>query len=483
MQNDTSVNQESPPGERQERARIGVPAISALGVLALALGTLQTVVDPARPLLERELGVGPAEGALISNTLLVTGAVVAPVAGKLGDRYGGKRVLLALMALVSAGGLLSSLAPGLPMLLVGQVLQGAMVGALPLSFILVRKYLPTGRTQVAIGVVSALFTAGGIVGTLAAGPLAEGLSWHWIFAAPTIVIIAATAVVTRLMPDDSTDRTDTAIDWPGVALLSATLLALMLGLVLVTGGGVPPLAVGGIVAVVAALAAAWVAVERRATSPMVDLRMLAAPAMWSASVLTVTVAAASGMLLVLIPKLFDVPGASYGFGASTSVIGLLLLPGTIAGVVAGAVGGLAVQRFGPRAVVATGAVAIAGTLLTLALVHDAAWQPSVARALTAFAAGLITTALLAHTATAVEAKDTGIATSLLVVTRVVGVSLGAQAAGSILAAGIDPASGQPAESTFVTGFVAAGLLAALSLLVVRHLQSHTKSHTEKGTQA
>jgi MFS family permease len=449
---------------------MGGPAIGALGVLALALGTLQSVVDPARPMLERELGVGPAEGALISNTLLITGAVVAPIAGKLGDRYGGKRVLLALMALVSAGGLFSSLAPGLPVLLVGQVLQGAMVGALPLSFILVRKHLPKGQTQVAIGVVSALFTAGGIVGTLVAGPLAEGLSWHWIFASPTLVIIAATVLVTRLMPDDSSDRTDATIDWPGVALLSATLLALMLGFVLVTGGGIPPWAVGGIIVAVAALAAAWVAVERRAASPMVDLRMLAAPAMWSASVLTVTIAATSGMLLVLIPKLFDIPSDSYGFGASTSVIGLLLLPGTIAGVVAGAVGGLAVQRFGPRAVVTAGAVVIAGTLMALALMHDTAWQPTVARALIAFAAGLVITALLAHTATAVDAKDTGIATSLLVVTRVVGVSLGAQAAGSLLAVGIDPVSGQPAESAFVTGFVVAGLLAALSLLVVRHMK-------------
>ena len=208
---------------------------------------------------------------------------------------------------------------------------------------------------------------------------------------------------------------------------------------------------------------------------MVDLRMLAAPAMWSASVLTVTIAATSGMLLVLIPKLFDIPSDSYGFGASTSVIGLLLLPGTIAGVVAGAVGGLAVQRFGPRAVVTAGAVSIAGTLVGLALVHDAAWQPSVARALTAFAASLITTALLAHTATAVDAKDTGIATSLLVVTRVVGVSLGAQAAGSMPAARIDPVSGQPGESAFVTGFVASALLAAVSLFVVRHMKKGTQS--------
>jgi MFS family permease len=122
--------------------RIGGPAIAALGFMALALGTLQSVVDPSLPLLQRELGIGPAEGALITVTLLTTGAVVAPVAGMLGDRYGGKRVLVALMTMVSVGGLLASVAPNRSVLLLGQILQGAMVGALPLSFILVRKHLP-----------------------------------------------------------------------------------------------------------------------------------------------------------------------------------------------------------------------------------------------------------------------------------------------------------------------------------------------------
>ncbi|WP_352396738.1 MFS transporter, partial [Kineosporia sp. NBRC 101677] len=105
-----------------------------LGFLALALGTLQSVVEPALPLLQNELGVSPAEGALVANTLLVTGAVLTPVVGKLGDRYGGRRVMVWLMAVVSAGGLLAAIAPSLPVLLLGQLLQGAMVGALPLSF-------------------------------------------------------------------------------------------------------------------------------------------------------------------------------------------------------------------------------------------------------------------------------------------------------------------------------------------------------------
>ncbi|MFJ9716965.1 MFS transporter [Streptomyces sp. NPDC101213] len=449
-------------------ARIGRSAGAALGILALALGALQSVVEPALPLLQRELGVSPAEGALIGNALLVTGAVVTPVAGKLGDRYGGKRVLVRLMAVVAAGGLLAALAPNLPVLLLGQVLQGVMVGALPLSFILVRKHLTAGQSQVAMGLVVALFTGGGMVGTLIAGPLAEGLSWHWMFALPTIAIVVTTSFVARLMPHDPPIRSDHGIDWPGVVLLSGTLLAFMLGLVTVTrDGGLPPLAVGALVVAVAALATGWVAVERRAASPMVDLRMLAKPAVWRSCVLTLVITITSGMVLLLLPQLFAVSADGYGFGAGTTDIGLFLLPGAVAGAVSDSVGGIAARRFGPYAVVVGGGVVTAATVIALASLHTEAWQLVLAKVLTAFAAGAATTALLAGTATVVETKDTGIATGLLVVTRVIGVALGVQVGGAILAAGADPMTGRPAEAAFATGFTVAGLVAALSLLVVR----------------
>ncbi|MFC8713991.1 MFS transporter [Streptomyces sp. NPDC057197] len=259
------------------------------------------MVEPALPLLQQELGIGPAEGALIANALLVTGAVATPVAGRLGDRYGGKRVLVRLMAVVVAGGLLASVAPGLPVLL-RQVLQGVMVGALPLFFILVRGHLPAGRSQVAIGLVVALFTGGGTVGTLVAGPIAEFLSWHAMFALPTLVIAVTTPVVSRLMPDNPPLRPDSRVDWPGMVLLSGTLLAFMLGLVTVTSGGLPPFAVGALALTVAGLATCWVAVERRTASPMVDLRMLARPATAHAYLFTFLVTISSGMVLFLVPS-------------------------------------------------------------------------------------------------------------------------------------------------------------------------------------
>lgn len=456
-------------------ARIGKAAVGALGMLAVATGALESVVTPTLPLLQRELDMSPAEGALLSIVLLITGALVTPVAGTLGDRYGGKRVLVRLMAVVSAGGLVSALAPNLPVLLLGQVLQGAMVGALPLSFILVRAHLPEGASKVAIGTVSGLFVGGGMAGTLSAGPVAEGLSRHWMFALPTIAVIGATALVNGLTPHDPPGRPDaTGVDWPGLVLLSGTLVTLMLVLALAPDIGSRPLVLGALIVVLAAFVTGWIAVERRAAASMVDLRLLARPAIWQSCVLTFVICVGTSVAVYLVPQLFAVPSRAYGFGAGATEIGFYLLPGAVAASLAGPISGMGVRRLGSRAVVGAGIVIMAAALTALAAAHSEVWHLVVGKMLIALANGLCVTAMVTGTATSVGQGDTGIATGLVLVTRVIGFAVGAQLGGALLTAATPSGSDVPAESAFVTGFLVAGAVTALSLPVARIMSKGDK---------
>ncbi|MGC9498814.1 MFS transporter [Streptomyces sp. WG7] len=455
--------------------RIGKAAVAALGTLALATGALESVVTPTLPLLQRELDMSPSEGALLSIVLLITGALITPLAGRFGDRYGGKRILIRLMAVVCAGGLVSALAPNLPVLLLGQVLQGAMVGALPLSFIVVRKHLPAGESKVAIGVVSGLFVGGGMAGTLSAGPVAEALSRHWMFALPTLAVIGATLLVNRLMPSDPPGRPDdVGTDWPGLLLLSGTLVTLMLVLALAPDLVSQPLVLGALIVALAAFVTGWVAVERRAASPMIDLRMLARPAIWKACALTFVICLGTSMGVYLVPQLFDETGDGYGFGASATQIGFFLLPGAIAASLAGPLGGIGDRRFGSRAVVTAGVVMMAVSLAALAAVHTEVWHLVVGKALIALANGLCVTAMMTSTATAVDRSDTGIATSLVLVSRVVGYAVGGQLGGALLTAATPSGSDVAAESAYVTGFVIACAVTVPALLVTRTMSKGVK---------
>ncbi|WP_320784674.1 MFS transporter [Streptomyces sp. CRN 30] len=454
----------------------GKVAVGALGLLALSTGALESVVSPTIPLLERELHLSQAQGALLSIVLLITGALVTPLAGRFGDRHGGKKGLLRLMAVVSVGGTVSALAPNFPVLLLGQVLQGAMVGALPLSFVVVRRHLPPGASKVAIGVVSGLFVGGGMVGMLSAGPVAEQLSRHWMFGLPTIAVVAATLLVKGLMPADPPGRLHEAgVDWLGLLLLSGTLTTLMLTLSLAPEAGSRPLVLGALLVVLAAFVTGWVAVERRAASPMIDLRLLARPVIWKACVLTFVVCLGTSTAVFLIPQLFDERGDGYGFGADATEIAFFLLPGAVAATLAGPLGGIGDRRFGSRAVVNAGVVMMAVSLFALAAVHSEVWHLVVGKALIALANGLCVTAMVTATATAVDSDDTGIATSLILVSRVLGYAVGGQLGGAFLTAATPAGSRTAAESAYVTGFVLAGVVTALALFVTRTMNKGVKA--------
>lgn len=458
------------PPVRVERA-----AIWALGMLAVATGALESVVAPTLPLLQRELDISPSTGAVLSIVLAITGALVTPLAGKLGDRYGGKRVLIRLMAVVSVGGLVSAVAPNLPVLLLGQVLQGAMIGALPLSFIVVRKHLPARESKVAIGLVSGMFVGGSMVGLLAAGPVAEALSRHWMFAVPTFAVIGFTLLVNRLMPADEPGRPDGAgIDWPGMLLLSGILVTLMLALAVAPDAGSQPLVLLALLGLLAAFVAGWIAVERRAAAPLIDLSMLARPVIWKSCVLTFVICLGTATGVFLIPQLLDVSGDGYGFGAGATMIGFILLPGAVAGTLAGPAGGLGERRFGSRAVATTAVVLMATAMLALSVAHTEVWHIVVGKALIALANGLCVTAMVTGIVSSVDESDTGIATSLILVTRVLGSAMGGMLGGVLLASGTPSGSKVPDESAFVTGFLIAGVVAALSLLVVRSMSKGAK---------
>jgi predicted MFS family arabinose efflux permease len=114
------------------------------------------------------------------------------------------------------------------------------------------------------------------------------------------------------------------------------------------------------------------------------------------------------------------------------------------------------------------------TLIAMSFLHDAIWHLVVAKVLVALASGVCVTAVVVRTATSAEHGDTGIATSLVLVTRVIGFAAGTQISGAFLTAGTPAGSEIPAESAFTIGFLIAGAITALALLAVRAMGKGVK---------
>ncbi|MET9230346.1 MFS transporter [Lentzea sp. NPDC003310] len=425
------------------------PAMAVLAALAVTIGALESIPFPALPLLQRELGLDPAQAGLLSTTLIVTSAITMPIVAKIADDRGGRRTLMVLTWCIVVGAVLSAFATTFPAILFGQFLQGLGGGVLPVAFVLVRQ-LFRDSTPVAVGVLTGLFTVGSGLGVLVAGPLADAFSRQWMFLLPAIVVAAVAVVAPLALPGPRVVRR-TRLDWAGAVLLALALATLMLAVFLAPQG----LAAAAVLLVLAAAAGAgWVVVERRAAHPLVDLGVLRSAR--TASLTAGALGASYSATYFLVPQLLT------GLGATATEISLLLFPAVLAAVVVGPLSGVFVRRAGTRTALVTGLVVTGLGTLLLAGWHDEPWQLATGVLVTlGLGVGTASTATYTAVIGSVAEQDTGVAAATCGIARAIGAALGVQIAAALLTAG----------TGFGLGFVLAAVVVLLPLALQRKNRS------------
>ncbi len=190
---------------------------------------LQSLVAPALPVLAQDLDVSTADASWVLTAYLLSASVLTPILGRLGDMVGKRRVLIGVLATLAVGTLVAALAPNLAVLIVARVLQGSAGAILPLSIGIVRDELPRERVSVTVGLLSAIFGVGAGVGIVAAGPIVEHLSWHWLFWLPLVLVVVALLGAIFGMKE-SPVRTPGRLDVLGAGILSVGLVSLLLAI-------------------------------------------------------------------------------------------------------------------------------------------------------------------------------------------------------------------------------------------------------------
>src|SRR5215213_8763144 len=185
---------------------------------ALAFALAQTMLIPALGELTHRLDTDASGIAWVLTGYLLAAAVATPIAGRLGDMFGKRRMLVISLAVFTAGSLVAALGANLETVVIGRVLQGFGGGIFPLCFGIIRDEFPRERVAGSIGLISAIFGIGGGAGLIAGGLIADNLSYHWIFWVGAISAAIA-AVAIELWVPESPVRVPGKIDWRGAALL------------------------------------------------------------------------------------------------------------------------------------------------------------------------------------------------------------------------------------------------------------------------
>jgi MFS family permease len=433
-----------------------------LSAAAASFSMLQSLVSPVLSTIQLDLHTTQATVTWVLTAWLLSASVATPLLGRIGDMTGKERTLLVALGAIALGCLVAALAPNVGVLIAGRVLQGLGGAVFPVSFGIIRDELPPARVPSAVGVLSAVIAAGGGLGLVLAGPIVETLGWRWLFWVPMIVV-TATALLTRRYVPGSPVRSPGRIGWPSAVLLSAWLVALLLPLseAPVWGWGSP--AVTGLFAAAVVLFAAWVRVELRSGHPLIDMRMMRLPAVWTANLVALLFGAGMFSVYAFLPEFLQTPAsAGYGFGVSVTGAGLLMLPMLVTMAVSGSLSGPLASVAGAKAQLVWGSVCSVVACAGFAVYHDHPWQLGVAGAVFGLGLGLAYASMTSLVVQSVPAAQTGVASGMNANIRLIGGSIGTAVVSAVITGRLRP-DGLPHESGFTYGFA---LLALTSVATV-----------------
>lgn len=462
------------PKVRSE-APLLIPSLVFISLVVAAVASLGT---PLITMVATSYDVSVSTAQWTLTIALLTGAITTPVLGRLGAGPHRRTAILVTLVVVLAGSVFTVLPLPLTWLIVGRAAQGVGLGLTALMMGVARDHLTEERSSAAIALISVVSIIGAGVGYPLAALLAEFGGLRVAYGLGLVITVVALLTAWRSIPEAPEGRSS-RVDFASAAVLAAALV-----LVLFLAGGRDlwihhlPVAVG-LAALAVALIWCWVLLELRSPTPLVDVRAMRHPAVAGANVAMLTGGIGMYLLLTLITRFAQTPQDSgYGFGLTTFTAGLVLIPFSVLGFVAGRLVPRLRARIADPLLLAGSAVVVAGGFVIFAVARSDLTELFLAMGVLGFGVGGFSAAMPGAILALTPKDETSSAMSFNYVVRSVGYSLGSAFCGLILAAGTGADVLFPDDAAYdVAVLVGIGVmtLTALTCLALSRMRS-SKTH-------
>ena len=434
-------------------------------ILSVVIGSLGAPLITA---VAQQYGVSLAASQWTLTLALLAGAVATPVLGRLGSGPRRRTVMLAMLATEVVGSLLTVLPLPFAFLLIGRALQGSGLGLIVLMMAVARDHLDEHRTAKTIALLSVASTAGIGIGYPLSGFITDVAGVRAAYGLGLAVTAAAFIAAVFVLPQ-APERPPVRLDVRGTVLLAIALPALLL---VIGQTSLWQHHTGVALAVLIAallLLAGWTFLEVHTSNPLVDIRLLRHPAVAAANVVMLTGGIGMYLLFSMITRYVQTPSvAGYGFGLNTFQAGLVLVPFSLLGFLAGRL----VPRWRDRArllLAASTAIVLAAFVL-FATARSHLVEPIVANGILGFGVGAFSAAMPGVILAVTPKAETASAMSVNAVVRSVGFSTGSALGGLILAAhttGVFPRESGYGTAAWIGAAATAATLLIIAVLPLR----------------
>ena len=432
--------------------------LAILSCIATMVMYAETMLIPAIPDLIKDFHVSYSMSSWILTAYLVSGAVMTPIAGKLSDIYGRKKILLSIMIIYAVGVSLSGVATNIYFMLMARAIQGIGMSMFPIAFGIVRDVFPREKISIGQGVITSMFASGAVIGLAVGGVIIQNYGWRTTFFTIIPIAIALLLIIrrlinvnegnqqqqsrqkeTKLVEDKNIGQTKKTenlsdkksanrIDIKGAITLAATVTSFLLVLTFIETAGnntqvIVPFLTLGIVSFIL-----FVFVERRAKYPLVDFKLMLNKSILPANLIIMLVGLSMFMVFQTIPILVRNPGP-IGFGEDAISTGRVQLPFAIILLVFGPTSGFIVSKLGSLKPIILGAFITSAAFISLLLFHSTELLVSTNLALLSAGLSLTSVGAMNVIILSTPRQFTGISLGMSSLMRIIGAAIGPALAG------------------------------------------------------
>jgi len=478
-------------GEDKIAAAVSRHAWLTLAILSSTLLTVffsETMLLPALPEIIRDFNITYGTAAWIFSAYLIIAAVMTPVAGRLSDLYGKKRILLILLSVYIAGLTAGGFADNISFLLATRIIQGVGLAAVPAAFSLLRDTFPPAKLAIAVGVFGSAYSAGSVVGLLAGASIIQNFGWHATFLAIVPFSALVTLMIAKFVKENNRQQdqfiagkttpgstlnnkkhssSSFSIDIKGILALSATITSFLIALTLIQTGisseNQPQIATAFVASAISL--SVFVIIERRVIPPFLDLRLLRHKILLPSYILLIATGIAMFMIYPTIVQLVRSP-IPLGFGGDSVDAANVQLPFMIMFLIFAGVTPFIINRIGSIKPTIIGCIiSLIGTLALL-IFHYSELEVSANLAVIASGLSLTATATWNLVVSGSPKEFTGISVGVGALLLFIGMAIGPALAGVYMGDHemVAEVEGSfPSRGSYNLVFLTAGLLSAVSL--------------------